>query len=338
MGRSIPKLAALAVVALLDGACVGTLAPCGQARPGDVLECPADAGFDRGLSIRVPRSWDGSTPLPVIVAFHGGGGNRRSADGVTCPDGVVGGPACLSTEATARGYVVVYPDGTGTRPFRNVRTWNAGGGRDGWDCTSGGACASGVDDVAFFDGLLAQIERIVPIDAKRVFLTGLSNGGAMAHRLACERPQRVAAIATVGAANQFAAAGGACEAQVPVLHIHGTEDPCWGYATSSASCLAQQAGRKIGVAESVEGWRQRNGCAANFLDEALPDLGADGTRALRRRWQGCKADLELLRIEGGGHTWPGGNPYLPESRVGRVSHDLRGNAEVLRFFDAHPRP
>lgn len=327
-----------ATIALGTSGCLHVLDRCGRAVPGASLECPLASSFDRAFSIRVPPSWDGTSALGIIVAFHGGGGNRASAERVTCPDGEVGGADCLGAVANRAGYAVVFPDGTGTRPFRNVRTWNAGGGNDGWDCTSGGACASGVDDVAFFDALLEQVSQIVPLDRTRIFLTGLSNGGAMAHRLACERANVVAAIATFGSANQFAAAGRACATSVPVLHVHGTSDPCWSYETSSASCLTQHAGTKIGVAESLEGWRKRNRCAAAFVDEAIADVAVDdGTRVVRRTWTGCAASLEHLRIEGGGHTWPGGFQYLDTDRIGRVSHDVSGNQEVVRFFDAHPR-
>lgn len=323
---------------LVGDACVPVLDRCGRASPGESRECPLEGVFDRGFSIRVPGAWDGVRALPVVFAFHGGGGNRQSAERVTCPDGEAGGAQCLAATANRAGYVVVLPDGTGTRPTRNVRTWNAGGDAAGWDCVSGGACAAEVDDVAFFDTLLAEVERVVPIDRKRVFLTGLSNGAAMAHRLACERADIVAAIAAFGGTNQFAIAGGRCDVSVPVLQVHGTDDPCWTYVTSSEACATLQPGKKLGVAESNEAWRLRNGCAVDFVDTGLPDRANDGTRVTRRSWSGCAAALEHLRIEGGGHTWPGGYQYLDEDVIGRVSHDIDGNAEILRFFDAHPKP
>lgn len=332
MGRSFLFVA----VALLAG-CLTTFDPCGRAPPGAALECPIEGVFDRAFSLRVPARWDGTTPLPVIVAFHGGGGNRRSAESVTCPTGTPGESACLSTVALAAGYALVLPDGTGLRPLRNVRSWNAGGGRDGWQCVSRGACQSGVDDVVFFDQLLATVERSIPIDRRRVFLTGLSNGGAISHRLACERPAVVAAIAAVGGTNQFAAAGGRCDARVPVLQVHGVEDPCWGYETRTSTCAFLEEGRKVGVDDTLAGWRTRNGCGADMRDEALTDAVSDGTRVLRRTWMGCAAPVALLRVEGGGHTWPGGHQYLEIETVGRVSRDVNASEEIVRFFDANPR-
>lgn len=318
--------------------CVKTLDRCERAAPGASLECPVPDVFDRAFSVRVPAGWNGVTALPVIVAFHGGGGNRESAEAVTCPHGEPGEAGCLTTLANAAGYALVLPDGTGLRPLRNVRSWNAGGGRDGWQCVSRGACEQNVDDVDFFDRLLVEVARVVPIDPRRVYLTGLSNGGAISHRLACERPNVIAAIATVGGTNQFVAAGGRCDARVPVLAIHGSEDPCWAYETGTAACAFLEPGRKVGVDDSMEGWRARNACTAAFTDSPLPDLMTDGTRATRRTWLGCAAAVERIRVEGGGHTWPGGNQYLDEPSVGRVARDFRASDEILRFFDAHPRP
>lgn len=334
---ALALVATLSLTLSLGEGCVPVFERCGRASPGASLECPLEAAFDRGFSVRVPASWDGVRPLPVVIAFHGGGGNRQSAERVTCPDGEAGGSQCLAATANRAGYVVVLPDGTGSRPTRNVRTWNAGGGAQGWDCTSGGACAAKVDDVRFFEVLLAEVERVVPVDRKRIFLTGLSNGAAMSHRLACERPNLVAAIAAFGGTNQYAT-GARCDASIPVLQIHGSEDPCWTYVTSSNACATLEPGKKLGVAESNEGWRVRNGCSESFVDAALPDVANDGTRVTRRTWSGCTAALEHLRVEGGGHTWPGGYQYLDEDTVGRVSRDVDGNSEILRFFDAHPKP
>ncbi len=328
----------LATAAAVLAGCVQTLDRCERASPGASLECPIPDVFDRAFSVRVPAGWNGSSALPVVIAFHGGGGNRASAETVTCPNGEAGDPGCLTAIANAAGYALVMPDGTGLRPTRNVRSWNAGGGRDGWQCVSRGACQMNIDDVDFFDRLVAELERVIPIDRRRIFLTGLSNGGAISHRLACARPDVVAGIATVGGTNQFVAAGGACTARVPVLAIHGTEDPCWPYDTASSTCAFLESGRKVGVETSTEGWRDRNGCSTAFTDTPLPDSASDGTRATRRVWTGCSAAVERIRVEGGGHTWPGGNAYLDEATIGRVSRDFRASDEIVRFFDAHPRP
>jgi polyhydroxybutyrate depolymerase len=325
------------LVLVLGGCGFDPLDRCASAEPGTEVTCPMPGVLDRAFDLRVPASWDGRAPLPLVYAFHGGGGNRRAAAGVTCPDGDRDHPDCLTARATAAGYAIVLPDGTGSRPARNLRTWNAGGGVDGWQCVSGPACKSGVDDMAHLDAVHAEVERIIPVDATRVYATGLSNGAAISHRLACERPARFAAIAPVGGNNQHAVAGGACAGGVPLLQLHGTEDPCWGFTTTTRACAQDDGLKKQGVMESMEGWRERNGCEATTTETPLPDPADDGTQSTRVSWSGCSADTELIRIEGGGHTWPQGDPYFGEDTIGRVSQDFDGDDLILEFFGAHTR-
>ena len=326
-------LALSACAGLVLTSCVEPLAPCADV--AGAVSCPMPGWVDRAFDLRVPPGWDGTSPLPVIYAFHGGGGNRTAAERVTCPDGDVESSGCLSAKATAAGYAVVRPDGTGSRPVRNARTWNAGGGVGDWQCVSGGACKSGADDLRYFDELHAEIGRLVPIDANRVYATGLSNGAAFPNRLACERSEILAAIAPVGGANQHAAAGGACAPGVAVFHIHGTEDPCWTYESSTAACLQTDGKIKVGARASLDAWAERNGCSPLPSEERLPDTSDDGTVTTRLRWLDCAADVEHLRVEGGGHTWPGGDAY--SDVAGPVSQDFDADDLILEFFDAHPR-
>lgn len=330
----------LLLLAQAVGGCVDVLEPCAgkSVSAGQMLDCPMPGWTDRSYTLELPQSWDGTSPLPVVIAIHGGGGNKQSAAKVTC-SGDTGGAACFSQVAMQAGMAVLRPDGTGTRPLRNVRTWNAGGGTGDWNCASGGACKAGVDDVRYFRELLDDVAKVIPVDSKRIYATGLSNGGAMSHRLACQLSDRIAAIVPVGGANQFAAAGGSCPTPVPILHIHGTQDPCWTYKPSSVSCVeGSDAGVKQGAEESMEYWRAVNGCTADTIEAALPDAApSDGTRSYRVVWQGCAVATELIRVEGGGHTWPGGNPYLSEDRIGRVPRDF-GSQVLVDFLRQHALP
>jgi len=298
---------------------------------GARVACTVPGELDRGFDLAVPASWDGASPLPLVIAYHGGGGNREAAERVTCPGGDRDDPGCLSAVAGARGYAVVYPDGTGSRPLRDVRTWNGGGTRY---CASGPACQRGIDDIGYTERLLDQVRAAIPIDAQHVHATGLSNGGAMTHRIACERPELIASIVAVSGANQFADDGGACGA-VPVLHIHGTADPAWKFDGGDGGI---DDGIKTSVAETMAGWSSRNGCAATFTETPLADRDpGDGLTSTRRVFDGCAQATELIVVDGGGHAWPDGYQYFGEDRIGPVTHDF-GNEVILDFFDAHPRP
>jgi polyhydroxybutyrate depolymerase len=237
------------------------------------------------------------------------------------------------------------PDGVRRRGLFGGRSWNAGGGRDGFRCVGGEACATDSDDVAYFDDLLAEVRRAVVTHDDQVFATGISNGGAMSHRLACERSEVVAAIATIAGAAQVQATPGCAPSRaVPVLHVHGTEDPCWGYdgSISERLCDDGTGGRFVSVPDSMAGWLERNGCDGTDLDdmtrETMPDAQDDGTRSTRFRGVDCDADTEHVRIDGGGHTWPSGWDYLAERRIGKVAQDFDGNQLVWAFLEAHPLP
>ncbi len=327
----------LAFLLLLCAACgFDPLDPCKEAAPGSRLQCPTPGELDRAFDLEVPDSWDGSSPLPLIYAFHGGGGHRSSANRVTCPAGKEDDPGCLSAKAASLGYALVRPDGTGNRPARNLRTWNAGGGEGEWACANGAACKANIDDMAYLDKVHGIVETLIPVDPTRVFATGISNGAAISNRLACERPERIAAIASVAGTNQFAAAGGICPGGVSVLQIHGTEDPIWIYETTTEG-IVDNDGLKLGAEDSVSSWATRNGCDGTTLDSAIADTEDDGTRSTRTAYQGCERPVDLIRVEGGGHTWPQGFPYLGEDRIGKVAQDFDADDLILEFFDANPR-
>jgi len=297
---------------------------------GDSAECTMPGYTDRAFDVRVPAGWDGSSPLPLIVALHGGGAYKGAGETVTCPGGDRSDPLCLGNLAVARGYALVYPNGSGSRPLRGVRTWNAGGRSNGFVCGFGAACELDVDDVRYIEDMFDEVAAAIPIDAARVYATGISNGGAMTHRLGCELRARFAAIVPVAGTNLYADSGGACDVSIPILDLHGTEDPIWAYA----GWPDKNGGYWSGADETMENWRVRNACAETFVDEALADRASDGTTAMRRRWDGCAAATERIRIEGGGHTWPSGNQYASTGTIGSVPRDF-GSELILDFFDAH---
>ncbi len=303
-----------------------------QAGVESACRVPGWAGRD--VLVRLPAGWTGG-PLPLVLDFHGGGGRNDGADRTTCPDGDLDDPGCLSGVADAEGFAVASPNGT-PKLLGTVRSWNAGGGEGEWRCVGGEGCAQGVDDVQYVNDTLDLLGALFPVDTTRVYATGISNGAAMAHRLACDDADRFAAIAAVSGTNQAEAVPGCTPARaIPILQIHGTEDPCWGWDGAAGPCLDDgESGRFVSVDASMDGWATRMGCTGQPTEVALPDLTDDGTTAARLTWPGCAAPLELIRIDGGGHTWPDGRQYLSEEKIGRVSHDVAGSQVVWDFFAA----
>ncbi len=292
---------------------------------------------DREYILHVPSAAE-AAGAPVVYAFHGGGGDKDGVDRTSCPGGVEGDPGCMIAVADAAGTLLVMPDGV-DKPGVGKRSWNAGGGEGDWRCVGGEACATGSDDVAYVDALRAEVERAVAVDTARVYATGISNGAAMSHRLACERAEVFAALAPVAGANQAMAVPGCEPAEpVPVLHLHGTADACWGWDGAIENSLCDDAGEGafVAVEDSAAFWRTANGCTG-VEETAVDDTEADGTTTTRARGTGCAADTELWRIDGGGHTWPGGWQYLPVASIGPVAEDYSGNAVIWNFFDGKTR-
>lgn len=296
--------------------------------------CRVPGWTDRDVVVHVPEGWDGSSALPLVVALHGHGGSGEGFDKSTCEEAETSGASCMDRVADAQGFAVAYPDGTAGF-LGTSRSWNAGGGAEGWGCVGDPACEDGVDDLAYDDDLFALLTALLPVDPARVYATGMSNGAAMAHRLACERPGRYAAIAAVAGANQAAGWPG-CQPDTPtpVLQIHGTADGCWGWDGTPTGLCDKAEGRYMGVDESMAAWAAINGCG-EATEAAEPDPAADGMQSTRLSWADCAATTELVRVEGGGHTWPGGWQYLDEETIGPVTLDFSASQAAWDFFARH---
>ena len=274
-------------------------------------------GRARSYIVHLPAGYSPGKPTPLVVALHGGGGNARS-------NAVQTG---FNAEADRSGFIVVHPNGSGERrPLLNALgrghfyTWNAG------SCC-GYAVQHNIDDVGFIRAMLAELQRDYAIDAKRIYASGLSNGGMMSYRLACEMGDSFAAIGVVAAAQT------AYEPRptqpVSVIHIHGSADQ---NVTLPGGIGAKALDRtpKPPVLEAIEFWAGFNGCAAaqttqnGRVRQSLYSGGRNGS------------EVAFYLIEGGGHSWPGGEQML--AMLDPPSQDLAATSLIWQFFAAHPKP
>jgi polyhydroxybutyrate depolymerase len=261
---------------------------------------------ERSYEIDLPSRRD--RPLAVVIVFHGGGGNADS----------VRRQSRMSAKGEAEGFVAVYPQGSGGIAGK-LRTWNAG------SCC-GSAMQQRVDEIAFVAALLDDLAATVAIDRARVYATGISNGGMMAYEVACALADRIAGVAIV--AGEMTAFDRCRPARpVPVLVIHGTADRNLPF-DGGEGAKARAVHDVRSVASAIDFWRRHDGCG----DAAATEQ--DG--ALRRtRYRSCAAGsaVELVAVEGGGHSWPGGE------RLARFldppSSSLDATDEIWRFFARH---
>jgi len=267
-------------------------------------------GRERTYLVHIPKDYDPQKPTPVVLALHGAAMN---------------GPLMvwfcgLNKTSDKEGFIVVYPSGTGTGPFL---VWNAGGFR--------GKLAEGKpDDVAFIGKLLDDLGAVVNVDVKRVYACGMSNGAMMCYRLAAEMSDRIAAIAPV--AGTIAIEESKPQRPVPVIHFHGSKDNIVPFKMPKRK---SQFMKLLGVEESIQTWVKLNGCDKTCMTETISKED-DELKVTRQTYSGSMAgaDVVLITIEDGGHTWPGQQP--PVGFIGKSAQNISANDLMWEFFEKHP--
>jgi polyhydroxybutyrate depolymerase len=314
------------------------------ARAGDRRVTTTSDGHERWYLRHVPEAYDGTTPMPLVVDFHG------YSEGAQIHVSMSG----LSAFGDEQGFITLTPQGRGRVPL--------------WDTTFGG------QDLTFVGDLLDEAEDSLCIDTNRIYVTGLSNGAFMTSAVACQYADRVAAVAPVAGVRDI----DGCEPSrpVPVVAFHGTadrfltfeggpgpavadlpapdgsdrsladvqpsEDTGDASEGSEGGEAADEGERSVtgadpapgdpSVPEVVAAWANRNGCDAEPEAEAV----ADDVRVER---YSCPpgADAELYRIINGGHTWPGSDFSASiESIVGKTTMSISANEVMWDFFEDHP--
>lgn len=270
---------------------------------------------NRSYRLHIPEQYDPAVQTPVVVAFHGSAMNGK----------MMANFSGLSAKADQEGFIVVYPNGTGPRdPFL---VFNAGEERF--------PSIERPNDVKFVAALLDDLATRVKVDAKRVYATGMSNGGMLCYKLAAELPGRFAAIAPV--AGTMAIEMPAHPRPIPIIHFHGTADAIVTYEGPNDSTA--ETFKFKAVDETVRAWAAVDGCPARPQVFDMPDRSADDTSVRRYTYGPGKDGTEvvLYRIEGGGHTWPGSNTFF-KGILGKSTHDIDANELIWEFFSRHALP
>jgi polyhydroxybutyrate depolymerase len=246
-------------------------------------------------------------PAPLILLLHGYGGNGASLDELLH----------LRELAIANGTYLAVPDGS--PDSHNARFWNA----------TDACCnfyGSTVDDVAYLGAVIADMKKKHPVDPKRVFVVGFSNGGFMAHRLACEMSSEIAAIATLGAMSFKDDARCKATDPVAVLEMNGDADRIILFDGGLPGGSLPYASPYPSAEASIRGWATRNRCTAR-MDAAPIDIADDlrGSETTVERWTGCAPGgaAELWTIHGA--------PHIP--RLSATWSNL-----VWEFLESHPKP
>lgn len=251
----------------------GPICERGTLEAGDFEQTLEHGGTTRRYLLHVPRGYDGSEAVPLVFNFHGFTSNATQQLSLSA----------MNDLADDAGFLAVHPEGTGA-----LQAWNAG-------VCCGTAASDEVDDVGFVRAMLEAVAATACVDRSRVYATGLSNGGFLSYRLACEASDIIAAIAPV--AGVIGVSTEECDPPraVPVMHFHGTFDTIVPFGGSTLTGFRS-------VDDTIAHWVDRNGCSeATETTYAMGDSSCETHAA-------CDdgAEVTLCTIEGGGHVWPGG--------------------------------
>jgi len=285
--------------------------------PGTHEEVIELAGQRRKVIVHVPKGYDPRNATPLVLAFHGGGG-----DAAFMADDQKYGLVSKSEQA---GFIAVFPNGYSKLPGGRFATWNAG-------ACCGDARDKRVDDVAFTQALVAWAAQRYNVDRRRVYATGMSNGGMLAHRLACELPQVFAAVASVAGTDNTAE----CQPSTPVavLHIHARDDDHVLFNGGAGPGVFRDESKVTdftAVPVTVSRWVARNQCSAT------PQRTLQTAGAYCDTYSGCRdgREVQLCVTDTGGHSWPGAS----QVRRGKepASQALSANDVIWDFFSRNAR-
>jgi polyhydroxybutyrate depolymerase len=251
-------------------------------KPGDFRFAIQHDGRERTYRVHVPPGYAAAEPVPLLVALHGAATDAQGNDGLQS----------LLRESDRQGFVAVFPDAYGTPGKGQAASWNAG------HCC-GDARQQQVDDVGFIQAVVTNVFRQLSIQRYRIYAAGLSDGGMMAYRLACDLPNIFKAVASVGGTDNTAA----CSPGKPVsvLHIHARNDPRVPFSGTAGGAGPGTAPHFTSARETAAKWAELNGCMAT------PRLILEQAGASCEAYSYCRAqaEVQLCATDTGGHSWPG---------------------------------
>ena len=273
-------------------------------------------GVARNFIVYLPSGYNNSGKMPLIFAIHGGSGT---------PEGMIN-IANFKTIADRDKVVLVYPEGV-------QKNWN-----DGRPTAPN---QLGINDVVFFNQMCDYMINNYSVDEKKIYATGISNGGFMSTRLGCELSNRIAAIAVNAATIEATTIAPNCKPNrpVPALYIHGTTDPLVPFLGGQITAGGTAGGTILSHFQAIDKWVTINGCNPTPTVTDLPDIANDGTTIKQRVYSGGANGSEVVSyvVLNGGHTWPQGYQYLNEAIIGKTSQDMNACEVIWTFFKRFSR-
>ena len=252
------------------------------------------SGVSRHYILHVPTGYRPGAAVPLIINFHGYSSNSNQEEALTG----------MSVKADREDFIVVYPDGLNS-------TWYTGSGTDGQR------------DRQFVRDLITSLEGQFSIDPKRIYATGISNGGGMTDRVGCTMADIIAAIAPDSGAYNF---WQDCSPSrpMPVLAFHGLDDKLVPYTGGVPQIMEPP------IPDWAAAWARRDGCAS------MPVKTTPVNTVTVQTWSSCQGNAEVIlyTLANHGHSWPG-SAVMPKAIT---SQAINATDVMWDFFKAHPMP
>ena len=272
--------------------------------------------IERSYLYYLPKDAHSSESFPILLSLHGGGGKAEDIIKVT--------HGRFNELADEKRFIVVYPNAIN-------KNWNDG------RFASPKPGQKDTDDVGFIKAIIEDLKSKYNIDQKKIYASGISNGGFMTSRLLCDAAEVISggAILTATLSKDYFPL---CNPTKPtsIVIFNGTDDDIVPYDGGQVKVFNKVRGGKIiSTDELLDFWKSENGCNLKPQVEHLKNRKRfDRTTVSIETYENCKDEVSvsLFKIKGGGHTWPGGKQYLPRILVGNTSREINACDEIVKFF------
>lgn len=323
------------------------------ARAQDPQEAVDVDNVTRSFVVHLPKFYDKAKKYPVVLLLH-----PIDADGDD-----MARLTHFNETSDANNFIAVYPNALARRwdigsqqqtEQRQRRGGGYGRGGGGWpgggwpggggQRRSGGQGGNGgngrerpqsSNDLAFIDRVLDKVEFEYSVEPTRVYAVGLSEGGLMDFRLGCLMSERIAAIATVGAELPEPLSKACLPSHsIPLMMVNGTADPVFHYKGGDDRQLRITT---LSAEASAKTWAKLSNCDEKSKHSEVPPMVSGDKQIHVEEFAACQQDgrVILYSLEGAGNTWPRGEQYEPESKVGKVSNDFETNGSIWKFLNAY---
>jgi polyhydroxybutyrate depolymerase len=287
----------IACAALLVSACDGGSPPTRVAMRKASL---VHDGINRTYILHLPTSYDGSVPVPLLIAMHGYGGTAAGFER----------DMWLSSAADQKGFIVAYPNALGYPSItNNPQQWNAGGPCEQW--------TGGRDDVGFIAALIDQISLDYSVDSTRIYAAGHSNGSMMSYRVAAELSDRIAAIVPMSGQMFFEPGTGPIQ-PFSIIHFHAKDDAVVPYAGGFLDSYASSPPTDTVLSY----WARRFACETDPTTLSSTDV------LTVKEWK-CPDSGPTIKLYLSAH---GGHSYPSESALGAPPIEV-----IWGFLDTHAK-